>query len=52
MGALFAFSSIIIYFVPIAFGVWFAISLIKTLEEQNQILKEIARNLEKNKEEI
>jgi hypothetical protein len=50
MGALFAFSSIIIYFVPIVFGVWFAISLIKTLQEQNQILKEIARNLEKNKE--
>jgi cytochrome c biogenesis protein CcdA len=43
----------IIYFGMIVFGVWFAVSLIKTLKEKNQILKEIARNLEnRSKEEI
>jgi heme exporter protein D len=43
----------VIYFGMIVFGVWFAVSLIKTLKEKNQILKEIARNLEnRSKEEI
>ncbi|MFC4182399.1 hypothetical protein [Saccharococcus thermophilus] len=43
----------VIYFGMIVFMLWFAISLIKTLKEKNQILKEIARNLEnRGKEEI
>jgi heme exporter protein D len=51
--SLFAFIWIIFYLGLIVFGVWFAVSLIKTLKEKNQILKEISKNLEnKNKEEI
>ncbi|MBA2874672.1 hypothetical protein [Thermaerobacillus caldiproteolyticus] len=50
---LLTFIPIIIYLGLMIFGVWFAVSLIKTLKEKNQILKEIARNLEnRSKEEI
>ncbi|WP_180955702.1 MULTISPECIES: hypothetical protein [Bacillus] len=46
-----AFIPFILYLGIFIFGIWFAITLIRTLKEKNQILKEIAMNIEQRNKE-
>lgn len=46
--SMFAFLPLIIYLGLVILGVWFVITLIKTLREKNQILKEISETLKKH----
>ncbi|WP_198023296.1 hypothetical protein [Virgibacillus sp. SK37] len=45
----FALIPLLIYIGMIAFVIWFAVTLIKTLKEKNSILKEISNKLDQNK---
>ncbi|WP_180955053.1 hypothetical protein [Bacillus sp. V3-13] len=46
-----AFIPFILYLGIFIFGIWFAITLIRTLKEKNQILKEITMNIEQRNKE-
>ncbi|MBT2687370.1 hypothetical protein J7I93_04155 [Bacillus sp. ISL-47] len=48
---LFAIIPFLFYIAVLVFGIWFAVSLIKTLKEKNQILREISRQLEQSKKD-
>jgi fucose permease len=48
---LFAIIPFLCYIAVLVFGIWFAVSLIKTQKEKNQILREISRQLEQSKKD-
>ena len=47
IGFLFGFT---LYFGSIAFAIWFAVTVVKLLRENNKVLKDIAEKLEQIKE--
>lgn len=48
---LFAVIPFLFYIGALIFGIWFAVTLIRTLKEKNQILREISQKLDSGKKD-